>query len=180
MPRVAFTRVVDREMLDAGVVNKKISIDCFRERIVIGESCYIESSQLPAFHSHPTKLTCVQVNDSIPGKIKIGNNVVLQGTAIVSYNLVEISDGVIFGPMVTIMDSSGHSLLDRDKPGEATRIKSAPVYICRNAWIGYGVTILKGVTVGEGAVIGAQAVVSSDVPPYTIAIGNPARVVKRL
>lgn len=46
------------------------------------------------------------------------------------------------------------------------------------AWIGYGATILSGVTIGKGAVIGAKAVVTKDIPPYAVAIGNPARVIK--
>lgn len=44
--------------------------------------------------------------------------------------------------------------------------------------IGFGVTVLNGVTIGEGAIIGAQSVVREDIPPYSIAYGNPARVVK--
>lgn len=46
------------------------------------------------------------------------------------------------------------------------------------AWIGYGATILSGVTIGKGAVVGAKAVVTKDIPPYAIAVGNPAKVVK--
>ncbi len=45
-------------------------------------------------------------------------------------------------------------------------------------WIGYGATILSGVTVGSGAVVGAGAVVARDIPPYAVAAGNPARVVR--
>ena len=50
--------------------------------------------------------------------------------------------------------------------------------IGNDLWIGYGVTILGGVKIGNGAVIGASAVVAKDIPPYAIAVGNPARVVK--
>jgi acetyltransferase-like isoleucine patch superfamily enzyme len=52
------------------------------------------------------------------------------------------------------------------------------VIIGHDVWIGAGALILSGVTVGNGAVIGARAVVASDVPPYAVAVGNPARVVK--
>ncbi len=52
------------------------------------------------------------------------------------------------------------------------------VVIGSDVWIGDGVTIMSGVTIGDGAVIGAHAVVASDVPPYAVAVGNPARVVK--
>ena len=47
-----------------------------------------------------------------------------------------------------------------------------------DVWIGYGATILPGVTIGDGAVIGSLSVVTSDVPPYAIVGGNPARVLR--
>jgi acetyltransferase-like isoleucine patch superfamily enzyme len=51
-----------------------------------------------------------------------------------------------------------------------------PVRICKNAWIGNGTHILKGVTIGEGAIVGANSVVVSDIPAFSLAAGNPARV----
>lgn len=47
-----------------------------------------------------------------------------------------------------------------------------------DVWIGYGATIMPGVTIGDGAVIGSLSVVTSDVPPYAIVGGNPARVIR--
>ncbi len=52
------------------------------------------------------------------------------------------------------------------------------VVIGNDVWIGMGATILSGVRIGDGAVIGARALVSKDVPPYAIAAGNPARVLR--
>lgn len=52
------------------------------------------------------------------------------------------------------------------------------VTIGNDVWIGNKALILSGVTIGDGAVIGAHAVVAKDVPPYAVAVGNPARVVK--
>jgi len=66
---------------------------------------------------------------------------------------------------------------------EAADIKGFPsshgdVNIGNDVWIGLGATILSGVTIGDGAVVGAKAVVTGDVPPYAVAVGNPARIVK--
>ena len=50
--------------------------------------------------------------------------------------------------------------------------------IGNDVWIGVGAIILRGVTIGNGAVIGANSVVTKDIPPYAVAVGSPARVVK--
>ena len=56
----------------------------------------------------------------------------------------------------------------------------APVHICKGAHVGMGTIVMPGVTIGEGAIIGAGAVVSRDIPPYAIAVGCPAKVVKEI
>ena len=66
---------------------------------------------------------------------------------------------------------------------EAADIKGFPsshgdVTIGNDVWVGLGATVLSGVTVGDGAVLGAKSVVTGDVPPYAVAAGNPARIVK--
>ena len=52
------------------------------------------------------------------------------------------------------------------------------VIIGNDVWLGFGSTLLSGVRIGDGAVIGAGAVVAKDIPPYAIAVGNPARVIR--
>ncbi len=150
----------------------------FLDAIIIGDNTWIDSLDHLAFHSGKTKITSVRVNSGKAGKITIGKRVVLQGTAIIAYTSVVIEDDVIFGPNVTIMDSSGHPLINRGRNDEASRIKSAPVLIKNNAWIGLNCIILKGVTIGSHAVIGAGSVVSKDIPDYAIAVGNPAKVIR--
>lgn len=53
-----------------------------------------------------------------------------------------------------------------------------PVTIGNDVWIAAGAVITRGVNIGDGAVIGANAVVTKDIPPYAIAVGNPAKVIK--
>jgi acetyltransferase-like isoleucine patch superfamily enzyme len=80
-----------------------------------------------------------------------------------------------------ISDSDGHpreaDLRARNEPARIRDIR--PVRICKHAWIGNGTHIMKGVTIGEGAVIGANSVVISDIPPFSLALGNPAEVLFR-
>jgi len=64
-------------------------------------------------------------------------------------------------------------------PPEHRAVKRAPVIIERDAFLGVGVTVLPGVRIGEGAVIGAHALVIRDIPPWTIAVGIPARPIKK-
>lgn len=54
-----------------------------------------------------------------------------------------------------------------------------PIVIGNNVWIGEKVAVLGGVKIGDGAIIGANAVVTHDVPPYSIAVGCPAKIIKR-
>ena len=55
-----------------------------------------------------------------------------------------------------------------------------PVTIGNDCWFGANVVICPGVTIGEGAVVGANSTVTKDVPPYTIVVGNPAKVIKEI
>lgn len=81
------------------------------------------------------------------------------------------------GPGVRII-TSAHQEAGRDLPVLFSPVDFAPVVIEDDADLGVGSVILPGVTVGRGAVIGAGAVVTADVPPYAVAAGVPARVLR--
>ena len=71
--------------------------------------------------------------------------------------------------------------LDLDTPPLRRPLFSkGPVHICRNVWLGERVCVLPGVTIGEGSVIGAGSIVTHDIPPFSIAAGAPARVIKTI
>ena len=63
------------------------------------------------------------------------------------------------------------------RPQRRPLYSKGPVIIGDNVWIGDKVTILPGVTIGNNAVIGANTVVTKDVPAYSIAVGNPCKII---
>lgn len=116
--------------------------------------------------------------------IKIGNNVSIQTDCHISaINSVEIGDDVLMASFVYISDHSHGYCDERDVvPPPIIRNLSSKggVKIGNKVWLGEKVTVLSGVSIGEGAIIGANAVVTRDIPPFSVAAGNPARIIKRL
>lgn len=93
-------------------------------------------------------------------------------------NGVIIGNNVMMGPEVLIY-TQNHLISDPDVPMRTQGMAQIrPVIIEDDVWIGARVCILPGVTIGKGSVIGACAVVSKSIPPYSVAVGNPAKVVK--
>lgn len=79
------------------------------------------------------------------------------------------------------MESMGGNYIHSspDVPPANRQYITAPVKIGKNCWLGEGVIVMPGVTIGDGSVIGAHSVVNKDIPPATIAVGSPARMVKQ-
>lgn len=98
-------------------------------------------------------------------------------------NKIQIGHGVRIGRKVFITDNA-HGTSERkllDIPAiKRPLISKGPVIIEDNVWIGEMACIMPGVTIGRGSIIGANAVVTHDIPAYSLAAGNPAKVVKQL
>jgi len=103
------------------------------------------------------------------------------GTMITVAKEVVIEEDVIVSYDCRISDTDGHRReADLRAAGVCPDVKeSRPVRIGRYAFIGNGAHIMKGVTIGEGATVGANSVVIGNVPPYSLAIGNPAEILFR-
>jgi acetyltransferase-like isoleucine patch superfamily enzyme len=124
------------------------------------------------------------------GKIQIGSRTFIGRSDLVCYRSLIIGDDVIMSWGITIVDHDSHSIEWKERQNDVLdwgkgqknwqHIAHAPVVIGNKAWIGFNVSILKGVTIGEGAVIGACSVVTRDIPPCSMAVGNPAKVVRSL
>lgn len=99
------------------------------------------------------------------------------GCVILDGGRVSIGADVQIGPNVQLLTAT-HPL----EPGpRRARLESArPITIEDNVWLGGGVVVCPGVTIGRDSVIGAGAVVTKDIPPLTLAVGNPARVIRSL
>lgn len=121
-------------------------------------------------------------------KISIGRNVVIRpGTMLFASPLdgggdthIKIADDVLIGSGVNIYVSN-HRFSDTSKTislqGHA---EIQPVILERGCWIGANVTILPGVTIGENSVVGANSLVTKNIPAFHVAVGNPAKVIKKV
>lgn len=114
-----------------------------------------------------------------PQNVNVGNNVhINSGGCISGSGGVTINDNVIIGQNVAIF-ASNHIYDDLDIPIRFQKKIIEPVVIKDDVWIGANVTILAGVTIESGCVVGAGAVVTKNIPPLSVAVGNPAKVIKK-
>ncbi len=115
------------------------------------------------------------------GRLEIGDGASVAGYCVFSAAVeVRIGRRVLIARNVYVSDHrhgfDGSGVAVRDMPADDLR----PVAVGDGAWIGQNVVILPGVTVGHHAIIGANSVVRDDVPPHSVAVGTPARVVRDL
>ena len=132
------------------------------------------------FEAHPNnnqKKKCivfgknVEINDYVhivsSESVKIGNNVLLASKIFIS----DTNHGCYSG---TLNTHSSPETIPNDR-----LLSTNPVIIEDNVWIGEFVSILAGVKIGKGSIIGSNSVVSKSIPPNCIAVGSPARIIKK-
>lgn len=140
--------------------------------INIGNNCRFNSSK----HSveiglfQPCSLATIKKGASIV----IGQNSGVTGTRIIAAKSITIGNNVLIGANCTIIDNDFHNVDPKMRSSE--NVAENPVVIQDNVFLGFNCHVLKGVTIGENAVIGAGSVVLGNIPPNSIAIGNPCKV----
>lgn len=126
------------------------------------------------------------------GQVSLGDYALVHGARIVCDAEIKIGDYALISWNVVLMDTyrvpfnpiERRRKLERLPKRELRRIETdepaRPIHIESNVWIGFDACVLPGVTIGEGSIVGARSVVTTDVAPYTIVAGNPARFIRRL
>lgn len=134
-------------------------------RVFIGKNCALQQGTVLAA--------------SGKGQLVIGDNVYLgEYTIISSRGRIEIGANAIIASHTFIVDFD-HVFKDPARLIEDQGYEIRPVVIGKDVWIGAGCKILKGVEIGEGSVIGAGSVVTKNIPPFSVCVGVPARVIRK-
>lgn len=145
-------------------LNNRGSNNSQNNRICIGDQVHLERGVFTScFNS-----TCVEIGERTfighytciagPGNVRIGNDC-----------LIAAHSGIY---------ANNHNFADPMQKIRNQGITGKGIVIEDDCWLGHGVTVLDGVTIGQGSVIGAGAVVTRDIPPYSVAVGMPARVIR--
>ena len=138
-------------------------------RIVLGAGVFVGSDSWLHVEGAPTGPVALEVGD---------------GTSMVGHCVLSAAESVRLGRRVLLargvyVSDHSHAFEDRSLPVLDQGVdRVAPVEIGDGAWLGENVVVCPGVSIGAGAVIGANSVVTRDVPPYAVAVGAPARVVR--
>ncbi len=137
------------------------------------------------------------VYESGKGRVCIGDHTFIGGSTIISHNFISIGNYVQIAWGTYLYDHNAHSVDLRQRRNDISDeyesiskglsdtankkwqfVRSRPIIIEDDVWIGMNCIILNGVTVGRGSVIGAGSVIRRSVPPFCIVTGNPAKVVR--
>lgn len=115
------------------------------------------------------------------GKIEVGCNTGISNSAFVASNLILIGKNVLIGGSCKFYDTDFHPINEEDRlNNNQEKIKTAPIEIKDNVFIGAHCLILKGVTIGKGSVVGAGSVVTKSIPEGEVWAGNPARFIRKI
>jgi len=161
------------------------------DRIALGQNAQIYQGAILNFkssHSRHSPSISIGCNSRIlpsakiipqEGYVKVGDNCTIQyGCLLYGVGGLEIGDNTRIAAY-TVITPMNHIYSDPSTPIWKQGETAVGIKIGSDVWIGSGVRILDGVTIGDGSVVGAGSVVTKSIPPFSIAAGVPARVIKR-
>ncbi len=125
----------------------------------------------------------VRIKSGFDGKIKIGKNVYIEDYSYISsHNNIEICDEAMIAANCYIVDFNHIIPLSKSKKNLMSKkgYESNPVKIGKYVWIGANVVVLPGVKIGDNSVIGAGSVVTKSIPANSVAVGSPAKIIKKI
>ncbi|MCB0332392.1 MAG: acyltransferase [Bdellovibrionales bacterium] len=112
------------------------------------------------------------------GNITVGDSVFIGPYSVLyGHGSVTIGNDCLIAEHCSIL-SANHTIPHKDRKIRWEPDVRSNTVIGNDVWLGAGARVLAGVTIGDGAVIGAGAVVSTDIPPYSVAVGVPAKVIR--
>lgn len=166
-------RIVGKSKVSFGnsvTLNRNVEINAIsKEGITIGNNVSIGAY---------SKIQCSGTIKNLGKGLRIGDNC---GVGEFSYfgaaGGIKIGDNVIMGQNVRF-HSENHMFNQIDKPIREQGVTNLGIDIEEDCWIGAGCVFLDGIKVGKGCVIGANTLVNKNIPPYSIAVGNPVKVIK--
>lgn len=126
------------------------------ERSIIEDFCTVNNGSGAVVIGHDS---LVGISSVVIGPVSIGNHVIIAQHVVLS--------------------GLNHIYEDVERPIVDQLVRTAPIVIEDECWIGANAVITAGVTIGKHAIVAGGAVVTRDVPPYSIAAGNPARIIKQ-
>lgn len=169
--RVLRLKLLCKEVGRGCLLDKDITV-VHGEYVSIGSGCTIHKDTL--LH------VAAKNKDAKEPILKIGSNCHLSFRTWIAARIgITIGDDTGFAPGVVIQDYN-HGYTDITKPVHLQPlVEERPITIGKGCFLAANVVVTPGVTIGDGVVIGANSVVTSDIPSYSLAVGCPAKVVKR-
>jgi acetyltransferase-like isoleucine patch superfamily enzyme len=147
-------------------IGRQATLHCHdaNSALIIGDGCIIK--QFATLMTYPG------------GQIKIGKNTSINPFCVLyGHGGLTIGDNVRMATHTVIIPAE-HIFEETDKSITSQGLSKSGVKIGSDVWFGAGVIVLDGCDIGEGAVIGAGSVVTKSIPPYTVAVGSPAKVIR--
>jgi acetyltransferase-like isoleucine patch superfamily enzyme len=157
------------------------SVICFPPAAIVNER-YIHIGEGTMIGPHVTLSAGIVAGQSCltDPVVRLGDRCLVgRGSGIVGHLEIDIGDDVWTGHHVYITDQN-HGYRDLDRPISVQAMPERPVRIGAGSWLGHGTVVLPGATIGEHVVIGANSVVLGEIPPFCVAAGSPARVVREM